>query len=229
MLKPKIKEIFSSVQGEGIYVGQPQIFIRFAGCNLDCAYCDTKKSGGKNYSPFEIVRKVGQVNSSNAIDTISITGGEPLLYPDFLLSLLPRLRIKNFKMYLETNGTLPSGFEKIRDFIDIVAMDMKMPTASSAKAFWGRHRDFLRLAVKKRVFVKIVITPKTTIDEIKKAIAIIDDIDCGIPLVLQPVTPAKRVARKAPLGRLLEFQTLAMTLLGDVRIVPQVHKILGVQ
>jgi 7-carboxy-7-deazaguanine synthase len=229
MLNAKITEIFSSIQGEGIYVGQPQIFIRFAKCNLNCDFCDTIKSGGKNYSIFEILDLINGLNLKNAIDVISITGGEPLLYIDFLASLLPQLKKRGFKIYLETNGTLPAGLRKVLDFIDIIAMDMKLPSSQKGKCFWSRHGDFLKLSRRKKVFVKMVVTDKATQGEVKKAIAIIDDIDPYIPLVFQPVAPAKKIKKRVSPPKLFEFQRLARTVLTDVRVIPQMHKALGIR
>lgn len=226
----RITDIFLSIQGEGLYVGQPQLFIRFAGCNLDCDYCDTVKKGGRGYGAFEILNLISTLNASNAVNTISITGGEPLLYTDFLRSILPQLKKRNFKIYLETNGTLPASLAKILDFVDIVAMDMKLPSSQKGqRSFWTKHRDFLTLARKKDVFVKMVITDRTTQGDIKKAVAVIDDIDPRIPLVLQPVTPANRIRKKPSLDKLFEFQRLARTVLDDVRVIPQMHKVLGVK
>lgn len=228
MVSPKITEIFSSIQGEGIYAGQPQIFIRFAKCNLGCAFCDTVKKNGKAYSAFQVLDMINRLNISGAVDTVAITGGEPLLYVDFLTRLLPILKKRNLKVYLETNGTLPSALEGVLRFVDTIAMDIKLPSGQKVnRASWARHRDFLNLAKKKDVFVKIVVTDKTTKEEIKKAISIVDDMDPQIPLVLQPVTPANRVKKRVSLNKLIEFQQLAKRVLDDVRIIPQIHKALG--
>lgn len=230
MLGAKITHIFSSVQGEGIFVGQPQIFIRFAKCNLDCDFCDAVKKGGKDYGVFELLDAISAINSSMSVNTISITGGEPLLYVDFLKAILPQLKKRNFKIYLETNGTLPGNLKRILDYVDIIAMDMKLPSAhKKQKKFWSAHRDFLNIAKKKNIFVKVVVTNRATREEMKKVIEIIDDADPKIPLVIQPVTPARRVRKKISLARLFEFQTMATMVLDDVRVIPQIHKMLGVQ
>ncbi|MBI4335883.1 MAG: 7-carboxy-7-deazaguanine synthase QueE [Candidatus Omnitrophica bacterium] len=229
MNSSRIVEVFGSIQGEGIYAGQPQIFVRFAKCNLDCYYCDTDKKGGSRYDVFKLLDAVNRMNFTGVFDTVSITGGEPLLHADFLASFLPQLKRRNFRVYLETNGTLPGGLDKVLRFVDIVAMDMKMPSSNNQKSFWARHRDFLRSASKKEVFVKIVVTRETEYGEIKKAVGIIDDIDRGIPLVLQPVTPSRGARKKISMRRLLEFQKLAKVVLDDVRVIPQIHKALGVR
>lgn len=227
-MEAKITELFPSIQGEGIYVGQPQIFIRFEKCNANCDFCDTVKRGGRAYGVYDILDRVNRINETNMIDTISITGGEPLLYAGFLELLLPQLRRRNLKIYLETNGTLPMELERILNLVDIIAMDIKLPSSQKGqRSFWTKHRDFLNRAVKKDVFVKVVVTGKTTQDEIKKAVRIIGDINSDIPLVLQPVTPSNRVNKKAALDKVFKFQKLAKTVLNDIRVIPQVHKALG--
>ena len=80
-----ITEIFSSIQGEGIFLGQKQIFIRFHGCNINCNYCDEKeKKYFLNLSVKEAINKIESLNGHKRKNLffVSITGGEPLLYAD---------------------------------------------------------------------------------------------------------------------------------------------------
>jgi organic radical activating enzyme len=231
-IRAGITEVFSSVQGEGIFAGERQIFIRFAKCNLDCDYCDTAKGGGAAYSTEALLSRLDRVNARDKTGTISITGGEPLLQADFLRRFLPELKKRDFKVYLETNGTLVGELRKVLGLVDTVAMDIKLPSSQGGRRLWKNHREFLgaaRRTGKKNVFVKAVVTDQTPAAEIKKTAQIIKDIDPAIPLVLQPVTPAKRVSGKISAERLLEFQALAKLFLSDVRIIPQMHKMLGVQ
>lgn len=225
----RITEIFASVQGEGIFVGRPQIFVRFAKCNLDCDYCDTAKDNGAAYGVDDLLDRIDRVNASDKADTVSITGGEPLLYSDFLKQFLPRLKERNFKVYLETNGTLPAELKKVLGLMDTIAMDIKLPSSQRGRDLWKRHKDFLKAAGKKDVFVKVVVTDQTSAEEIKKAAAMIRNIDRRIPLVLQPVTPANRIRARIAPEKLLSFRALASSVLSDVRVIPQVHKALGVR
>lgn len=230
MVEPRITEIFSSIQGEGIYAGQPQIFIRFAKCNLACEYCDTVKKGGRKYGVYEVLDAVNMLAADSPVSVVSITGGEPLVYADFLKQLLPCLKKRNFRIYLETNGTLSSGLASVLGYVDVISMDMKLPSSQrKRKGQWTAHRDFLKIAKEKEVFIKIVVTGKTKADEIRKATAIVSDVSDKIPLVLQPVTPANKATKKVPLARVMEFQKMARVILDDVRIIPQIHKQLGVR
>ena len=106
--KVLIKEIFQSIQGEGIYIGTNQLFIRFSRCNLNCGYCDTDfKSDLKEYTKDELVKIV---NAYKNIHSISLTGGEPLIETDFLVEFLPLIK---HKIYLETNGVLFEQLKKL--------------------------------------------------------------------------------------------------------------------
>lgn len=104
----KISEIFSSIQGEGNFLGVPATFIRFVGCNLKCSFCDTKKTweGKPEYIELSIEEIVSEVlNFKNVL--IVITGGEPCLQPQ-LGELIDKLRCHNFHVAIETNGTQPT-------------------------------------------------------------------------------------------------------------------------
>jgi len=101
MKKYKINEIFQSIQGEGRFTGHSAIFIRFAGCNLNCSFCDTEFETYKEYNAADILAKINMFNS----DIIVLTGGEPALQVDAELLQVLRLREK-IKIHIETNGTI---------------------------------------------------------------------------------------------------------------------------
>ena len=119
MMKAPIIEIFSSFQGEGLLIGERQIFVRFAGCNLNCNYCDTNDSksekSGKLMTPEEVCEKINKILTPDC-KTISFTGGEPSLYPEFISEVS---RNFNLNIMLETNGTLPDNIDSIEK-LDIV-------------------------------------------------------------------------------------------------------------
>ena len=223
MDKAKIAEIFSSIQGEGFYIGQVQTFVRFYGCNIKCGFCDERrKTGFKEYSAQELMNVI--IKESNRV--ISFTGGEPLLYTGFLKEILPELKKKGFIVYLETNGTLKNKLLEIIDFLDIISMDIKLPSSTGDRAYWKAHADFLKEAVKKKAFVKSVITNKTAASDIKKAVSIIERIDKTIFFILQPVTINNKIQK---IKSLQQFLSIANSTLDNVRFIPQVHKILGIR
>lgn len=101
----RVNEIFYSLQGEGTFSGTPAVFIRLSGCNLHCAFCDTKHETFKEMSVDEIVHEIKRYPSKHIV----ITGGEPLLQVSKWF--IVRLKEEGFFIQIETNGTkqLPSG------------------------------------------------------------------------------------------------------------------------
>lgn len=132
------------------------------------------------------------------------------------------------KIYLETNGTLPDELSKIVKLVDIIAMDIKLPNNLEGKSFFAKHKEFLEIAYQKEVFVKIVITKKNEEDELRKALKIIREINPEIPLILQPVSKIRNI--KPPTSdKILKFQEISQNILKNVRVIPQVHKILKIK
>lgn len=101
----RINEIFYSLQGEGQHTGKPAVFVRFAGCNLRCPFCDTDFSSYTEMTDEEIVREVLRYPSTMVI----LTGGEPTL--QLTAQLLDLLHEAGRVVHIETNGThpLPDG------------------------------------------------------------------------------------------------------------------------
>lgn len=223
MIKARITEIFSSIQGEGLYVGEEQTFVRFYGCNLSCSFCDEKeKSLSSEYSPQELIEKV----MKEGRHTVSLTGGEPLLQSDCLKEILPDLKKNGKKIYLETNGMLKDNLSKVLEHVDIVSMDIKLPSSTGLRPFWQEHSLFLKEAARKEVFVKAVVTHQTLLSDVVKAVAIVKAVHKNISFIIQPVSYNNKVEEIALLP---EFFKAADQALDNVRIIPQVHKILGVK
>lgn len=103
----KINEIFYSLQGEGRFTGAAAVFVRFAGCNLQCGFCDTKHQPYKEYSEEEILREIAKYPAKRVI----LTGGEPTL--QITKSFIDLLHQNGYKVNLETNGTRPLPTEEI--------------------------------------------------------------------------------------------------------------------
>ncbi len=242
-----ISEIFSSIQGEGLLAGRRQLFIRIVGCNLDCRYCDTEH---QKVDPCRVETRAGsavftRLSQPLALDTVvgimtdwiaampgahhsvSLTGGEPLLCADILSAWLPELR-RLLPIHLETNGTLYPAMEQVIEHIDYISMDIKLPsTAGCQEQLWERHRLFLRAARSRNVSVKVVVSEDTPPGEIRQACGLIASVDPAIPLFLQPLSLSCGSIGISG-AHILSLQELASSLLADVRVIPQMHKLLRV-
>lgn len=230
--KADITKVFSSIQGEGIFLGARQIFVRFKECNLNCVFCDEpKNSASKAYSPLELTAEIKFLEMTKGPHhSVSLTGGEPLLYIKFLKEFLKLLKKENLKSYLETNGILPEELAEVVDLIDIVAMDFKLPSSTGEREYWNEHLKFLKIAVKKRVFVKAVVTPNTKGQDIERAVTLVKKVKENIPLILQPATPVKANDKDVNKETLLGFLEIATkNNFENIRVIPQIHKILNVR
>ena len=237
----RIIEVFSSIQGEGIYVGRPHLFVRFWNCNLACHYCDTDYKGPyQEMTREQLCDEVGRfLREEGPFHAVSLTGGEPLLWAPFLKGWLPWLKEMGQRTYLETNGTLPDALEELLPWIDIIAMDVKPPSATADRPVWEELERFLRTAhagaaragaeSRPELFVKVVVTPETADEEVARSAHLVAAVDCRIPVVLQPVTPWGEVAGIPSAEQVARWKRLAGRELADVRVLPQVHRLLGVR
>lgn len=244
MLSENIIEIFSSIQGEGKYVGCRQVFVRLEGCNLDCRYCDTENTPGAHQtcraereagsrefeevnnplSAGQVADKVQSLLEAVPHQSVSFTGGEPLLHAPFIRKVAALLRGRA-AIFLETNGTLPEQLESILDITDIISMDIKLPSILS-RPRWEAHRQFLELARRKELYVKLVVSAETSRAEFEQAVQLLESTAPGTLLIIQPVTPFGGV-EAAPPGKILAYQSYALERLQDVRVIPQTHKMIG--
>lgn len=240
-MRAELAEVFSSIQGEGKYVGYRQVFVRFAGCNLACAYCDTPQSraageaslietapGSRDFAampnPLPVADLAACINRllAQPHHSVSLTGGEPLCQAGAIAALAP---LVDAPLYLETNGTMPEKLAAVLPHIDIVSMDIKLPS-TAGREYWDEHRRFLELATACDVFVKMVVSAETEDAEFFTALELIAAIDAGIPLIIQPVTPLGGVRPLAP-EDLSKRQAQALSRLRDVRAIGQTHKYMG--
>ncbi|MBU0503927.1 MAG: 7-carboxy-7-deazaguanine synthase QueE [Candidatus Omnitrophota bacterium] len=223
-MKGKISEIFESIQGEGIYAGQRQIFVRFFGCNLSCKFCDTPL---KNFSEYESQELLNELKSYlGNYHSISFTGGEPLLQKDFLKEVLILAKQEGFRNYLETNGTLPEALKEVIDYVDIIAMDFKLSSSTNSGDFLVSHREFLKIASAKDVFLKAVICNSTGEDDFKKSLEVIKEIKPDIRLVLQPNCFEDSGSLDEKID---DLKTICLRQGIGVCLIPQMHKIIGVK
>src|SRR3989339_608029 len=181
----RINEIFSSIQGEGIYFGHKQVFVRFSGCNLACGYCDTEFEKFEEYDSESLLKKI------------------------------------------ETYGTIPAALSEVIDAVDIVAMDIKLPSSSGfADDCWKQHYDFLNIAKVKDVFVKAVVGVHTSVEDFLKMLDLFKSLDYHGALVIQPNSreSGERLDEKLAL-----FKKLCADYLIPSCVIPQLHKLIGVR
>lgn len=147
----KVCEIFTSIQGETSYIGIPCTFIRLAGCNLRCSYCDTKYAyeEGIELNENEIINEVTLIG----VNLVEITGGEPLLQKG-TFHLIERLISEGYKVLVETNGTLSI---KNVDSRATIILDIKTPGSGMWEDMDLSNFDYIKPADE----VKFVITDRT--------------------------------------------------------------------
>jgi len=224
MTKTRIREIFLSIQGEGPHIGEEHLFIRFCGCNLRCAYCDTdfEISKSKEYTPQKLIQ---EVNNYGKTLTLSLTGGEPLVSAVFLKEFLPLAKAAGHKIYLETNATLPEKLQEIISYIDIVSADIKLPSAAGEEIPEEIFDEFFSIASSKELFAKIVFNSQITEEEILSAVRLAKRYDFEI--ILRPQMQGNNfTVSKEEIEH--TFKVFCSNY-RKVRLIPQVHKFLDVR
>lgn len=216
----KIKEIFTSIQGEGPFVGYKQLFIRFCGCNLSCKYCDTdfNPQGAKEYTIEDLLEICTKHSDCHSV---ALTGGEPLLNFGFLKEFLPDCPLP---VYLETNGTLHEELSEIIDYVDYISMDIKLPSCTGQNTQWENHDKFLKNSTEKIVFVKVVFDSNINDYEIVKTTRLVSKYSCE--LVLQPKMDGKTCAVSSEF--MTEIFDKFLKHYKNSRLIPQVHKFLDI-
>ena len=216
--RAKIKEIFTSIQGEGPYIGEKHLFVRFCSCNLNCDFCDTdfNSSNSKAYTIDELFHIISNLD----FEKISFTGGEPLLEADFLLDFLLKYKSKlNKKIYLETNGILFDELKKIINYVDIIASDIKLQSATRQKNRFSDNEKFIKIASVKEVFIKVVFDKNIKDEEINNVINIAKTNNTLV--ILQPKMPMD--------NNFLEVFDKFYLKYKNIRLIPQVHKFLNIE
>ncbi len=232
-MKAPIIEIFSSFQGEGLLIGERQIFVRFAGCNLNCNYCDTQDSksekSGKLMTPEEVSDEIKKLLTPDC-KTISFTGGEPSLYPDFINEVSHNF---NLQIMLETNGTLPNNIDLIKK-LDIVSLDIKLEehfdNNFDNSIFLNEIKSLNILITKSiNVYCKVVILPSTKIKSFHEVVEKLSQNisnKSNLKIIIQPSSPLGEW--KDLNFKLFEFSEVVGQYF-DVSTIPQIHKILDIE
>ena len=122
------------------------------------------------------------------------------MQPEFAAQLMRGLRDSGFSTYLETNGTLYEALPAVVRYADVIAMDIKLPSSSGIDDLWDAHARFLETASYTDVFVKTVVCAKTSIEDMRRCVDLIAEVDPRVSLVIQPATGLDPVPEPAVLS-----------------------------
>lgn len=207
-----VNDIFYSIQGESSFAGYPCKFIRLAGCNLQCGYCDTKEAltveNSQKLSVKDILNALH--NKGGGVRIAMITGGEPLLQEE-VYGLFDELVKSGYSVLLETNGTL--SLENVPEKV-IKIVDVKCPSSGFSEKFNYKNLDYINET-----------------DEIKFVIGGDEDYDFAKSFLTENKLRTKRIIF-SPVEGVMPPKTLALKILKDelnVRLGIQLHKILGLK
>ncbi len=201
----KVCEIFTSIQGESTYAGLPCTFVRLSGCNLRCAYCDTKYSyyEGVTMGIEEIISNV----DSAGVRLVEITGGEPMLQAKDTLSLIKKLLDRDYEVLVETNGSINI---KELDKRAIIVLDIKTPGSGMSE-----EMDFTNLNIIKKS------------DEVKFVICSRHDYEWTKEIISKYQLENRSNVLLSPCSGMLQPKDLALWIIEDklhVRLNIQIHK-----
>jgi organic radical activating enzyme len=258
-----VMEVFASIQGEGAFVGEPQVFLRLRGCPMRCRWCDTPGSwrvgaedrariaatperGGPRReppwaTPFQAACWIAEVEPGTP-RTVSVTGGEPLLWPGFLLGL--RSMLSPRRLHLETAGAHPRTLAQVIDAFDHVSLDLKpegdldppeeleaagaVERAPRTASEWRAAREAcLALVAGRDACAKIVVSGERSLDELASLLEEVERRAPGLPVVLTPATPVGGSSSPTP-GTIASLVEMARDRDLAIRVVPQVHRVLGI-
>jgi organic radical activating enzyme len=261
MAAAPVHEVFASLQGEGAFAGQPQVFLRLDGCPLRCAWCDTPRTWSA--PPADAASPDGEHGARRAwleageaaalverVDPggsrpVSLTGGEPLMWPAFALALREALPARR-RLHLETAGAFPGALAEVLPAVQHASVDLKLPLdlaapvplAVAGHAFeeapgdaseWRTaRRAVLGLLAGRDACLKLVVAGGRTAAEYAELLADAADRALDLPLYLTPATPTRQVVAPAPeLVEAVAEEALARGL--SVRVLPQLHPLLGLR
>jgi organic radical activating enzyme len=235
--KIQLSEIFTSIEGEGILFGTKTMFVRMAGCHLKCYWCDTNyalaMNSGNTYS-IDQVKKMMKEQLQNNTYKINFTGGEPLIQYEAVKDLAKFTKEDlGLRTYIESSCYDINRFNKIIPYIDICKIEFKTKDSEAVDIKHYEHLlnnevECLRTAIenKKITFIKIVVSNSTTVKEFKKLIEIIFNTVKSEELAGFIIQPTNNI-NEPTVDRLLQFYDLIYPRYNEVRIIPQLHKIIG--
>ena len=235
-MNARIFEIFTSIEGEGILYGTKTLFVRFAGCPYSCFYCDTLDAlpldSGKEYSITEACNLIDSNLQDNTFK-VNFTGGEPLIQHEAVSELAKHVKALGLPTYLESACFDSKKFLYVLPSIDFVKIEFK--TIESEFIDEKHYPELLRntleclqaaVEAKKTTYIKIVVSSKTEPESFKEILEQIFKIISKENIsgfIIQPTTSLS----EPTLEQLLEFYDLVYPYYDEVRVVPQLHKVIS--
>lgn len=200
--KLRIAEIFSSVQGEGIWVGIPSTFVRVSGCNLRCIWCDTPYASWRPSGPVKSIDAIVERVQHAKIDHVVLTGGEPMLF-DPVEELAKRLKDLGHTITIETAGTV---FRSLPCDLMSISPKLANSTPVGQTAWDGRHEstrlnfEVLQALIGRYPYqLKFVVNPEegNDLDEIEAILARLSGIESSQVLLMPEGTDSETLHRRA--------------------------------
>lgn len=235
-MKVRLFEIFTSLEGEGILYGTKTLFVRLAGCPFTCFYCDTKESlpmdSGQEY---DISAACSLIEKSLAGNTykVNFTGGDPLVQADAVAEMAKFVQSKNIPTYLESSCYDSKKFSTVLPFTDFVKIELKTKDSDFVdpkhySTLIENALDCLKqsVAAKKPTYIKIVVSSKTELNTFSDLVAQIFKTVGAEDLKGFIIQPTYGVAEPT-LQKLLSFYDAVYSYYSEVRVVPQLHKLIG--
>ncbi len=241
-----ISEVFASIQGEGLFIGTMQLFVRLAGCSLKCRRCELPEyqqnpesfyirpwPGLRSHrmanpvTPGKLMQKIDSLYRFEDFFCVSILGGEPLEQPDFLAELLPHFIKRGIPVFIETSGLLPDEFIRLYDLFSYWCVDLKISRS------WGfngklrrKHEKIIAKADPRSTYFRILVDANDDSEAILEQIRGLNF--SRFNLVVQPFAYAPSHFNDWDTNTILEWINLFRPFFREVRWVPQVHKLLRI-
>jgi len=235
-LKTRLFEIFTSIEGEGILYGTKTLFVRFAGCPYSCFYCDTLDAlpldSGEEYSLDEACTLIDKNLQKNTYK-VNFTGGEPLIQHEAVYELAKHVKSKGILTYLESACFDSGKFSYVLPSIDLIKIEFKTDDSEfvDSKHYPNLIKNTLEclqaaITSNKTTYIKIVVSSKTKSSSFTELVdKIFKNISKGVisGFIIQPTTSVSEPS----LEKLMEFYDIVYPYYGEVRIVPQLQKIIN--
>ncbi len=220
-----INSIYRATEGEGVFVGRPQIFVRYQGCAVGCLNCDSKDTWefaeSFEVSIDEVLEKIYKVGLEGKIKNISITGGDPLhpAHTPHVLELVKRLKDKKYYINIEAAGT--RVVDEIFDLVDYISFDLKTPSSGVRTPLKLISR--MNTQFKDKFQIKAVIENHSdftyALDAYKQILN--EEKQLYSPWVL---TPSYNTSEEFPLNRFMQVLSWNEEAGGFFRVIGQQHK-----